>query len=65
MSPFPNDNLDPAQCGGDLSVQLSAGSTDTILHAMRDITRHTRGGDAGALAHRRLLQPAQAVRHPA
>jgi deferrochelatase/peroxidase EfeB len=44
MSPFPNDNLDPAQCGGDLSVQLSAGSTDTLLHALRDITRHTRGG---------------------
>ena len=44
MTPFPNDNLDPAQCGGDLSVQLSAGSTDTLLHALRDITRHTRGG---------------------
>jgi deferrochelatase/peroxidase EfeB len=44
MIPFPNDNLDPAQCGGDLSVQLSAGSTDTLLHALRDITRHTRGG---------------------
>jgi deferrochelatase/peroxidase EfeB len=44
MIPFPNDNLDPAQCGGDLSLQLSAGSTDTLLHALRDITRHTRGG---------------------
>jgi deferrochelatase/peroxidase EfeB len=44
MRPFPNDNLDPAQSGGDLSVQLSAGSTDTLLHALRDITRHTRGG---------------------
>jgi deferrochelatase/peroxidase EfeB len=44
MIPFPNDNLDPAQCGGDLSVQLSAGSTDTVLHALRDITRYTRGG---------------------
>ncbi len=44
MLPFPNDNLDPAQCGGDLSVQLSAGSTDTLVHALRDITRHTRGG---------------------
>jgi deferrochelatase/peroxidase EfeB len=44
MDPFPNDNLDPAQCGGDVSVQLSAGSTDTVLHALRDITRHTRGG---------------------
>ena len=44
MIPFPNDNLDSAQCGGDLSIQLSAGSTDTILHALRDITQHTRGG---------------------
>jgi deferrochelatase/peroxidase EfeB len=43
MTPFPNDNLDPAQSGGDLSVQLTAGSTDTLLHALRDITRHTRG----------------------
>ena len=44
MSPFPNDNLDHAQCGGDLAVQFTAGSTDTLLHALRDITRHTRGG---------------------
>jgi deferrochelatase/peroxidase EfeB len=44
MEPFPNDELDPAQCQGDLSLQLSAGSTDTVLHAMRDITKNTRGG---------------------
>jgi deferrochelatase/peroxidase EfeB len=44
MLPFPDDNLDPAQCGGDLSLQLSAGSTDTVLHALRDIAKHTRGG---------------------
>jgi deferrochelatase/peroxidase EfeB len=44
MTTFPNDELDPAQCGGDLSLQLSAGSTDTLLHALRDIARHTRGG---------------------
>jgi deferrochelatase/peroxidase EfeB len=44
MQPFPNDELDPAQCGGDLSLQLSAGSADTVLHALRDIARHTRGG---------------------
>ena len=44
MSPFPNDNLDAAQCGGDLLVQLAGGSTDTLLHALRDIARHTRGG---------------------
>jgi deferrochelatase/peroxidase EfeB len=44
MIPFPNDDLDPGQCGGDLSLQLSAGSQDTVLHALRDIARHTRGG---------------------
>ncbi|HUA31382.1 MAG TPA: Dyp-type peroxidase [Streptosporangiaceae bacterium] len=44
MTTFPNDNLDPAQCGGDLIVQLSGGHTDTVVHALRDIARHTRGG---------------------
>jgi deferrochelatase/peroxidase EfeB len=44
MTAFPNDDLDPAQCGGDLSLQLSAGSQDTVLHALRDIAQHTRGG---------------------
>lgn len=44
MLPFPNDDLDPAQVGGDLVVQLSAGNADAVLHALRDITRHTRGG---------------------
>ena len=44
MQPFPNDDLDPAQCGGDIIVQLSAGSTDTVMHALRDIARNTRGG---------------------
>jgi deferrochelatase/peroxidase EfeB len=44
MDVFPNDQPDPAQCGGDLSLQLSAGSADTVLHALRDIAKHTRGG---------------------
>jgi deferrochelatase/peroxidase EfeB len=44
MQPFPNDDLDPAQCGGDIIVQLSAGSMDTVMHALRDIARNTRGG---------------------
>jgi deferrochelatase/peroxidase EfeB len=43
MRTFPDDALDPAQCGGDLVVQFSAGHSDTVLHALRDITRHTRG----------------------
>ncbi|HEX4088239.1 MAG TPA: Dyp-type peroxidase [Trebonia sp.] len=44
MTSFPNDALDPAQCGGDLILQLSAGSADTVLHALRDIAKNTRGG---------------------
>jgi deferrochelatase/peroxidase EfeB len=43
MGPFPDDALDPAQCGGDLSLVLAAGSTDTVVHALRDITRYTEG----------------------
>jgi deferrochelatase/peroxidase EfeB len=44
MQPFPNDNLDPTQTGGDLILQLSAGNADAVVHALRDITKHTRGG---------------------
>jgi deferrochelatase/peroxidase EfeB len=44
MDVFPNDQLDPAQCDGDISVQLSAGSADTVLHGLRDIAKNTRGG---------------------
>jgi deferrochelatase/peroxidase EfeB len=44
MPAFPDDDLDPAWCHGDLSVQLSAPHQDTVLHALRDIARHTRGG---------------------
>lgn len=43
MRTFPNDNLDAAACHGDLSLQLCAANSDTVLHALRDIARHTRG----------------------
>jgi deferrochelatase/peroxidase EfeB len=43
MTAFPNDNLDPSICGGDLLLQICAGSADTAIHALRDIAKHTRG----------------------
>jgi deferrochelatase/peroxidase EfeB len=43
MEPFPNDDLDPKQTGGDVFVQLCAGNPDTTMHALRQITRATRG----------------------
>jgi deferrochelatase/peroxidase EfeB len=44
MPTFPNDTLDPAWCHGDLMLQVCANNVDTVHHAMRDLTRHTRGG---------------------
>ncbi|WP_329171911.1 iron uptake transporter deferrochelatase/peroxidase subunit [Streptomyces sp. NBC_01477] len=44
MPAFDDDDLDQAWCHGDLSLQLSAPHADTVLHALRDIARHTRGG---------------------
>jgi deferrochelatase/peroxidase EfeB len=44
MTSFPNDDLNPALCGGDMLLQICAGSQDTALHALRDIAKHTRGG---------------------
>jgi deferrochelatase/peroxidase EfeB len=43
MRAFPNDAPDPAWLHGDLLLQLCANHPDTIHHAIRDITRHTRG----------------------
>jgi deferrochelatase/peroxidase EfeB len=43
MQSFPDDNLDPALTHGDLSVQVGAEDADTVVHALRDITKHTRG----------------------
>jgi deferrochelatase/peroxidase EfeB len=43
MRTFPNDNLDRAQCDGDLLVQIGADAQDATLYALRDLARHTRG----------------------
>jgi len=43
MRTFPNDSPDPAWLHGDLMLQLCANHPDTLHHAIRDLTRHTRG----------------------
>ncbi|MGW5478308.1 iron uptake transporter deferrochelatase/peroxidase subunit [Streptomyces sp. NPDC004008] len=43
MPAFPDDDLKSEWCHGDLSLQLHADDSDTVLHALRDIARHTRG----------------------
>ena len=47
MDTFANDDLDPAQCHGDLMLQICADHQDTVLHAQRQLLKITRG----------LLQP--------
>jgi deferrochelatase/peroxidase EfeB len=44
MDTFANDNLDPARSDGDLLLQICADERDTVVHALRDLARHTRGG---------------------
>ena len=44
MPDFPNDALRRDVCDGDLMLQLRADHADTVIHAMRDITRAARGG---------------------
>jgi deferrochelatase/peroxidase EfeB len=44
MTVFPNDSPNPAWLHGDLLLQLCANYPDTIHHAIRDITKNTRGG---------------------
>ena len=41
MTKFPNDSLDAALCHGDLLLQICANTQDTVIHALRDIIKHT------------------------
>lgn len=41
MARFPNDSLDAALCHGDLLLQICANTQDTVIHALRDIIKHT------------------------
>ena len=41
MTRFPNDSLDAGLCHGDLLLQICANTQDTVIHALRDIIKHT------------------------
>jgi len=43
MPTFPDDDLEVSQCHGDVLVQLCAHSPETLLNALRDLMRATRG----------------------
>jgi deferrochelatase/peroxidase EfeB len=43
MTVFPNDDLDAAQCHGDLLLQVTGDARDAVLHAVREIAKATRG----------------------
>jgi len=43
MPVFPNDNVEgSSELHGDLALQICADSRDTVMHALRDIAKHTR-----------------------
>ncbi|UQA90927.1 Dyp-type peroxidase [Streptomyces halobius] len=43
MPSFPNDQLNPARCHGDLSLQICADHPDACNHVMRDLLREANG----------------------
>jgi deferrochelatase/peroxidase EfeB len=47
MPTFPDDALIAEECHGDLMLQLCANSEQTLLNALRDLMRATRGSLAG------------------
>jgi deferrochelatase/peroxidase EfeB len=48
MTIFPNDDMvGSTELHGDISLQICADHQDTVMHALRDIAKHTRGGMQG------------------
>ncbi|WP_422732195.1 iron uptake transporter deferrochelatase/peroxidase subunit [Leclercia pneumoniae] len=41
MARFPNDSLEAALCHGDVLLQICANTQDTVIHALRDVIKHT------------------------
>ncbi|CAI0698583.1 Deferrochelatase/peroxidase EfeB precursor [Serratia entomophila] len=41
MTRFPNDSLDASLCHGDLVLQICANTNETVIHALRDIIKHS------------------------
>lgn len=41
MTRFPNDSLDAGLCHGDVLLQICANTQDTVIHALRDVIKHT------------------------
>ncbi len=41
MTRFPNDALEGKLCHGDLLLQICANTNDTVIHALRDIIKHS------------------------
>jgi deferrochelatase/peroxidase EfeB len=59
MPTFPDDALVPAECHGDLLLQLCGNSEDALLHALRDLMRETRPAFAPRWKVEGFLPPAQ------
>ena len=66
MPVFPDDQITASSpMHGDLSLQICADSRDTVMHALRDIAKHTRGGMQAQVEDRRVPRPAPARGHAA
>ena len=66
MAVFPNDDMvDSTERDGDISLQICADHQDTVMHALRDIAKHTRGGMQGSWKVDGFQAVPRAQRHPA